>query len=212
MRTAPLADPLGHGQTECGSQSTPRSSGVGTQPDTWYDDIVTRPLLWLAIFCIPGCMLNRDEVFRANEAPPSGDRESSGGDSSNPGDPTAGDPAAGDPAGTPYALTVDPNTKSATVTQGAQVSILVTLAEEHARQVSWTASSNQTWLTVTPASGTTPATLTVDATTASLSLGAASATVTIEVASPETGSGASVTVSLEVVPPFAAGLDRKSVV
>jgi YD repeat-containing protein len=63
--------------------------------------------------------------------------------------------------------------------------------------VSWTATSNQTWLTVAPGSGTTNATLTVTATTANPTVNTRSGTVTI------TGSGltSTVTITQDGMPP-----------
>jgi len=88
------------------------------------------------------------------------------------------------------------------------VSFQVALSEAYGRQTAWTAVSNKSWLVVTPASGTTPSTLTLDATTTSLSIAVANATVTIDVVSPgPSDTGTSVGVSLDVVPAFAAGFD-----
>ncbi|MDR1825518.1 MAG: hypothetical protein LBR27_09395 [Bifidobacteriaceae bacterium] len=82
----------------------------------------------------------------------------------------------------PYTITATPPPNVSTTPTAltlAQPSGSTATAVVTTNQSRWTASSNQTWLTVTPTSGVTGATLTVRATSANTGTTARSATVTI---------------------------------
>jgi hypothetical protein len=99
----------------------------------------------------------------------------------------------------PPGLQISPSTLSftASVGSGNPPSQTVSIANQGSGTLNWTASSNATWLTVSPPSGTTPGTLTASANTAGLASGNYTATITISSAgannSPQT-----VSVSLAV--------------
>lgn len=97
----------------------------------------------------------------------------------------------------PPALAVTPTTMMFTATQGAASpaakTVFATNTGSGTLQV--TASSNASWLAVTPTSATAPATLTLTPTTSALAAGTHAATVTV---TPDTGSPKTVDVTLTV--------------
>jgi hypothetical protein len=110
----------------------------------------------------------------------------------------------------PPSLTVSPSSLSFSGTQGgpnpASQTMDITNAETSGGTMSWTAASNQSWLSVTPGSGNAPSTVTVSIATSGLAQGNYSGTVTIT-APGATGSPKVVPVSLSVLAPVPPSLD-----
>jgi uncharacterized protein (TIGR03437 family) len=100
---------------------------------------------------------------------------------------------------TPPVLTVAPQTLSFTYTVGAAVpaSQTVAITNTGAGDMAWKASSSDYWLTVSPASGAAPSTLTISINPANLAAGTYTSAVQVA-ADGATGSPASVAITLTV--------------
>jgi glucose/arabinose dehydrogenase len=118
--------------------------------------------------------------------------------------------ASGSPRSVAVTLTVNPATPVLTVspaslaftgTQGgaSPAAQTVNVTNTGGGSLSWTATDNQTWLAVSPASGTAPGTLSVTTNTASLTAGTYTGTVTVTAAG-ASGSPRTVAVTLTVNP------------
>ena len=120
--------------------------------------------------------------------------------------------AGGSPATIPVTLTVDPIVPPAlsvspaslafNATQGgaAPAAKTLTVANTGGGTLSWTASDDASWLTVTPSSGTDAATLTATPSISGLNAGTYTATITVTAAG-ASGSPAAIPVTLTVDPP-----------
>ena len=108
-------------------------------------------------------------------------------------------------AAAPASLAVSPQTLTFNYTVGAAVPVAqsVSITNSGGGTLSWMAAASANWLTVAPASGTAPATLSVSVSSASLTAGTYTATVQITAAG-ASGSPASVGVTLAVQAPAAA--------
>ncbi|MGD0992531.1 MAG: Ig-like domain-containing protein [Gemmatimonadales bacterium] len=102
-------------------------------------------------------------------------------------------------------ITLNPTSLSFSGQQGGANPASQTLSVSNAGggTLPWTASSNQTWLTVTPTSGTAPTTLTVSANTTGLAAGSYPATITVYAAG-ASNTPQAVPVTLTVLPPSPA--------
>jgi hypothetical protein len=101
--------------------------------------------------------------------------------------------------GAPPALLLQPGTLSFAAFQGNgnPASQSVTVYNEGTGTLSWTASSNQSWLSASPSSGTTPATVSISVNTSGLAAGNYTGTITIS-SSGATNLPQTITVSLTV--------------
>ena len=100
---------------------------------------------------------------------------------------------------TPLGLGAAPNSVSFTTTAGAgnPPAQTVSLTNGGSQPITFAAGSDESWLSVTPTSGTVPATLTLQADTAGLAAGNYSAVVTV---TPSQGAAQTVSVQLDVAP------------
>jgi hypothetical protein len=103
---------------------------------------------------------------------------------------------------TPPALSVSPTSLAFSGTQGgaSPAAKTLTVSNTGGGTLSWTASDDVLWLSVSPASGTNNGTITVTPTTAGLSAGTYTATVTVDAGS-ASGSPKTIPVTLTVDPP-----------
>jgi hypothetical protein len=105
-------------------------------------------------------------------------------------------------APTPPALSVTPTSLSFSGTQGGSnpAAKTLTVANTGGGTMSWTASDDASWMSVSPASGTNNGTVTVTPNISGLAAGTYTGTVTVD-AGTATGSPASIPVTLTVAPP-----------